>query len=66
MFRKGTEQTIQGCSLGSGRYQSMENDFLGLSWLEEDFAAESSVFQNYDKNRDKKAGSAGTAYCRPY
>lgn len=44
----------------------MENDFLGQSRLEEDFAAESFVFQNYDKNRDKKAGSAGTAYCRPY
>lgn len=32
----------------------MENYFLGLLWLEEAPAAESLVFQNYDKNRDKK------------
>lgn len=42
----------------------MENYFLGPSCLEEDSAGESLVFQNYDKNRQKKAGSAETAYCR--
>lgn len=50
--------------LGSGSYQIMENYFLGMSCLEEDSAAESLVFQNYDKNRQKKAGSAETVYCR--
>lgn len=53
-FNKGTEHTVQGCSLGSGRCQIMKNYFLGLSRLEEDSAAESLVFQNYDKNRQKK------------
>lgn len=33
----------------------MENYFLGPSCLEEDSAAESLVFQNYDKNRKKQA-----------